>query len=199
MKTITSSEEKKLDFGPIWILQLWLSATFESSLNVYAPIDLARRVKGTRLVFLTLEDVDLSIEEDFRKYLFIYVDCGTFVSSMTPFVNRSHVSYWCRREFPASSLELYYKSLGIWVAFLKLIVLLTRILTGKSTLGVMSYQPNFVARQFCFCQFLPRSLFIHKEEICLANTILSERDYRTCLYFHTQKVINLTPFEFQDS
>lgn len=68
---LDSLELKKISsliFGSIWLLQLWLNVTFEPSLKVYTPNDLARLVKGIRLEFLTQEDIGLSIKKSFRKY-----------------------------------------------------------------------------------------------------------------------------------
>lgn len=94
LKTI-ATKEKDFISGLIWLLQLWLNATFELSLNVSAPTDLARRVEGTKLALLTPKDVDY--RQVLRKYFFMYVNCATFVSYMAPFINRSHEPYWFRR------------------------------------------------------------------------------------------------------
>lgn len=74
LKSITNSKETLLIFGHIWLLQLWLSATFEPSLKVTILSDLARhvedrRVKGIMLALMTLENICLSTKETFIKYL----------------------------------------------------------------------------------------------------------------------------------
>lgn len=60
LKSITHPYDKLLFSGPMWLLQLWLNATFEPYLNLTIPYDLARkvedrRVQGTRISFLTPE------------------------------------------------------------------------------------------------------------------------------------------------
>lgn len=97
----------------------------------------------------------------------MYLDCAIFIASMAPFVDRKHGSNCLRRGLPKSSHENQSKALNIWIDYLKPMDILTKISMGKAGL---------VARQFGFIQFLQRSFFTKEEEICLANTTLTERD-----------------------
>lgn len=159
LRTRINSEENFLIFDPIWLLQLWLNATFESFLDVVVPTDLERQVEGTRLDSLTPEDVDLSNEKDFKKYFFIYMNNAEFVSSMAPFVNQRHGPYWFKRKFPTSSPRNQYEALDIWVAFFKPTILSIRISIRKAGLRLVRYQPSLVVRHFGFNHFSPISFF----------------------------------------
>lgn len=117
-----------------------------------------------------------------------------FISSMAPFINRSYVPYWFRRKFPTFSHGNQSEALDIWVAFFKPNVLSTRFSFRKVGLGLVEC---WISSKFGFCQFLPRSLFINDMEICMANTILTKKNYKVCLDFDAKKVINLIPFKFE--
>lgn len=132
------------------LLQLWINATFEPSLEVTIPSDLTRqtekrRVKSTRLVLLTPVDTDCSSEKTFKNHLVMYVGRVTFVSSMVPFVSR-HGLDWFKIKFMPLSSEHHSEALDIGETFLKPIILSTKISTGKASLGLVINQPNLVAR-----------------------------------------------------
>lgn len=75
--------------------------------------------------------------------------------------------------------------------FFKPTILLTRILIAKTDFGFVAYQPKFLARQFGFSHFLPKSIFTKDDEMCLTIDTPIEAYYKECLYFNTKKFINL--------
>lgn len=187
--------------SPVWLLQLWCNAIFEPSMKVTILSNLTwhlenRRVENTRLVLLTLDDIGRSTKEAFKSYFFMYVDCSTFVFTMSLFVNWSYGLDWFKREFLNLSSEHQFVFVDIWIAFLKSNILLTKILTGKAGLGLVSYQPNLVAKIFGFDQCLPKSFYIHRHEICFPNATLFEESYPSCLDWQARELIILTPFAF---
>lgn len=81
--------------GPMWLLKLWLNATFESFMKFNILSALAqqvegRRVKATSLALLTPEDVGLSIAYAFKKYVIMFTERDVFESSRAPFISQSH-------------------------------------------------------------------------------------------------------------
>lgn len=76
--------------GPIWLLHLWLNATFEPSLKANAAHGPKRRVEGLRLVKIMLDDGNLISKEAFETYLYMFYDCKKFDSNMEPFFSRNH-------------------------------------------------------------------------------------------------------------
>lgn len=149
LKTITT-EEKILVSGPIRLLQLWLNAIFKPFINVSALTNLARRVESIRLVLLTPEDVSLSTKEASGNIS----SCMEIEPHLFPLRHHSSIELygldWFRREFPTSSPEHYSEAIDILIAFLKPSVLSTSISMGKTSTGLMSYQPILVARKFGF-------------------------------------------------
>jgi len=58
--------------GPIWLFQLWFTATFEPKLHTFVPKDYAegvnhRRVKGTSLALLTRRRIGCSTKDLFLR------------------------------------------------------------------------------------------------------------------------------------
>lgn len=91
--------------GIMWLLKLWLNATFESFLKFNITSSLAqqverRRVEATRLARLTPKDVVLSIAYAFKKYALMFTEHGVFEPSMALFVSRIHGPDCFKREFP---------------------------------------------------------------------------------------------------
>lgn len=81
--------------GPIWLLQLWLLATFESRLNLIIPDMILpslenRRTEGIRLAQLRNQEINIPAEEAFSAHYEMFFKCDTFVPSMAPFVERTH-------------------------------------------------------------------------------------------------------------
>lgn len=156
LKAWTSSNKYFQISWPIWILQLWLNASFVPYIEVVFLPDMARQVKDTKIDLLSVEDDNLSTEEAFQKYFFMCMNCIKFVSFMATFINRSCDPYWFRIEFPTSSPENKSEAFDIWVAFFKPLVMLTQISIGK------------VGQRSCafFCQFFIRFLFAKELEVC---------------------------------
>lgn len=129
----------------------------------------------------------------------MYADCAIFILYMAPFVSQSYELTLFKIVFPPFSPKQQTEALGILVAFLKPTIMSTCILFGRGVMGLVSYQPNLVIRQFNFNQFLPKSFFCNRVEIFLTTTELVEEEHQSCLDLHSKEVVTLTPLKFQAS
>src|SRR4051812_306229 len=103
--------------GPLWLLQLWLNATFEAHLpfrGVVNEEDLNiknRTVEGTRLALITPKEETGKLREHFLAYVMMFAKCYQFSPSMAPFVQRAVGPKWFTRRFPAMSPDQQTKSM----------------------------------------------------------------------------------------
>lgn len=78
-----------------WLLQLWLNATFEVSLDVKNLDDnnttiSGRRIEGTRLNLLTPNDKNRSDRDAFFAYFLMFAKRYHFNVAMAPFSKRTY-------------------------------------------------------------------------------------------------------------
>lgn len=66
--------------GPIWLLQLWLNATFVPTLHSDIPSSIIVGAKGSRLALITPGDGETLLQQTFEKYTFMFYKSKTFVS-----------------------------------------------------------------------------------------------------------------------
>lgn len=74
--------------GPIWILPLWLNATFKPSLKTRVPPNLEVGVEGIRMAQLTPNDGKVFYLEIFENSFQLFYRCKTFTSTIEPFSSR---------------------------------------------------------------------------------------------------------------
>jgi hypothetical protein len=144
-------------YGPYWLLQLWLNATFEPSLPTYGNVDenapeiVNRSIEGTRLLQLTpVDDVD-NLQTSLTKYTRMFSKRHNFSPSMAPFSSRTHGPSWFTASLKDAVKNANTEIKDIWHAFLFPRLLVSRILPVKSHVCLFAYQPNFVSRQFGLC------------------------------------------------
>jgi hypothetical protein len=70
--------------GPIWLLQLWLNATFETELGLIVPSDYqqevdAREVEGQRLVRLAPRSLDQDSRRLFLRHMKMFLNFDKFL------------------------------------------------------------------------------------------------------------------------
>jgi hypothetical protein len=75
--------------GPIWLLQLWLNATFEEELGLIIPSDYAEEVDNQmgergRLVRLSLSSLEQNTQKLFVKYMKIFLNFDKFLPCHAP-------------------------------------------------------------------------------------------------------------------
>lgn len=139
-------------FGPFWLLQLWLNATFEASLPNKGLVDedaeeiLNRRVKGPRLAQLTPNDERQALQSTFMGYIMMFAKRHVSTLSMAPFAFKKIGPKWFNRTFPSLSKKHETKSLLIWEAFLTPRIQTLRLNPLKVQVTLITYQPNLVAR-----------------------------------------------------
>ncbi|KAK2446309.1 serine/threonine-protein phosphatase 7 long form protein [Trifolium repens] len=159
--------------GPIWLLQLWLNATFESNFNLFLPSYLeasiaARQSEGARLALLRYRETNLTTRQLFFHYFKILLEFDEITPKNTPFVKRVVGPAWQGVE--------------------------------RRHLGLVGYQPNLVARQFGLSQFRPKSLFKNKDDIVLGNSGMSVEYFERRLKLADErKPYKLTPVAFETS
>jgi hypothetical protein len=150
--------------GPMWLLQLWLNATFETELGLIVPSDYRqeveeREVEGQRLVRLTPRSLDQDSRRLFLKHMQMFLDFTQFLPRHAPFVERKYGAGWFTEEFPASNPDNEEEVNEVWRAYLEQTVLSCRIGGNSNQFGLVSYHPNCVARQFGMSQIRPRGFF----------------------------------------
>jgi hypothetical protein len=191
--------------GPIWLLQLWLNATFESNFNLFLPSYLeasiaARQSEGARLALLRYRETNLTTRQLFFHYFKTLLEFDEITPKNTPFVKRAVGPAWFRRPFPATNPNEEEDTNNIWTMFLNPTILSSRQGVERRHLGLVGYQPNLVARQFGLSQFRPKSLFKNKDDIVLGNSGMSVEYFERRLRLADErKPYKLTPVAFETS
>ncbi|KAH1239999.1 hypothetical protein GmHk_08G024298 [Glycine max] len=92
--------------GPMWLLQLWLNATFEQEMGLIIPQDYAeevanRSIEGQRALRLTPKTFDQNPQKLFLKYMKIFLSFDKFLPRHAPFISREVGPAWFTDDFPA--------------------------------------------------------------------------------------------------
>ncbi|WJX45770.1 hypothetical protein P8452_32628 [Trifolium repens] len=92
--------------GPMWLLQLWLNATFETELGLIVPSDYQnevdeRTVEGQRLVRLTPRCLDQDTRRLFMRHMKMFLNFNQFLPRHAPFVEHKYGATWFIEEFLA--------------------------------------------------------------------------------------------------
>ncbi|KAK2426398.1 serine/threonine-protein phosphatase 7 long form protein [Trifolium repens] len=191
--------------GPIWLLQLWLNATFESNFKLFLPTYLeasvdTRQIEGARLALLRYRETNLSTRELFLHYFKTFLEFDEITHKNTLFVKRTVGPAWFRRPFPATNPDEEEDTNQVWTMFLNPTILSSRQGVERRHLGLVGYQPNLVARQFGLSQFRPKSLFKNKDDIVLGNSGMSVEYFERRLKLADErKPYKLTPVAFETS
>jgi hypothetical protein len=124
--------------GPIWLLQLWLNATFEEELRLIVPSEYTeevdnRMVEGGRLVRLSPSSLEQNTQKLFVKYMKIFLNFDKFLPRHAPFLERKYGPTWFTEDFPALYLGKYGPTM-----------LSCRIGVMSNQLGLVGYQPNCI-------------------------------------------------------
>lgn len=118
---------------------------------------------------------------------------------MAPFVDRCAGPTWFRNIYPDVTPKATAMSNSLWSAFFTPTLLSTRIKTGTDGYGFNGYHPNLVARQFGSSQMFPCSLYSWEDDICWSERKFTLREYRECMAFARQQILELPTFCFQPS
>ncbi|KAK2414651.1 serine/threonine-protein phosphatase 7 long form protein [Trifolium repens] len=190
--------------GPVWLLQLWLNATFESNFKLFLPSYMepsvaSRQSEGARLALLRYRETNLSTRQLFLHYFKTLLEFDEITPKNTPFVKRTVGPDWFKRPFPATNPNEEEDTNNVWTMFLNPTILSFRQGVERRHLGLVGYQPNLVARQFGLSQFRPKSLFKNKDEIVLGNSGMSVEYFERRLKLADEKSYKLTPVAFEIS
>jgi hypothetical protein len=118
--------------GPMWFLQLWLNATFESNVNLFLPpMDEPRvsnrQMEGSRLALLRQRQTGLSTGELFTLYFKFFLSFNEIKEINTPFIEMQVGPTWFKQDFPATNLDDEEDINEIWLAFSSPTVLSSRL------------------------------------------------------------------------
>lgn len=150
--------------GPYWILQLWLNAMFEPSLQINKPNDDVEEIKHmqikcAQLDLMTHTENGRTLQEAFTRYFMMFAKCHNFTPAMASFMKRIHGPEWFVYEFPTPNVDQKEESLEIWESFLISKLFSTRLGPSKDNVKILRYQPNLVSQQFKINQIFPKPFF----------------------------------------
>ncbi|XP_045809919.1 uncharacterized protein LOC123904282 [Trifolium pratense] len=186
--------------GPMWLLQLWLNATFEKELGLFIPTEhhasiAKRKIEGTRLIRLQPNPLEQNSQQLFMKYMKIFLAIDQFKPEHAPFVKRTIGPSWFVKEIPVLNPNAEEEINETWTAYLDPTILSIRIGTLSSEYALIGYQPNLVSRQFGFSQLRPKSMYIRKKNIVLGTTVTSTL-YERYMKISRDNVYGFEPFDF---
>jgi hypothetical protein len=189
--------------GPIWLLQLWLNATFETELGLIVPSDYQqevddREIEGQRLARLVPRSLDQDCRNLFLKYMKMFLNFDQFLPCHAPFIERKYGAAWFTEDFHAFNPNNEDEVNEVWRAYLEQTVLSCRIGANSNQYGLVGYQPICVARQFAMSQIRPKSFF-EKEDRMVLGTGISEKIYKKYLRMVDRYEYTFKPFEFKAS
>lgn len=131
----------------------------------------------------------------FMRYINMFVEANTFHQGMAPFHARKFGPSWFTNPFLALTPRTAVQPGLIWRAFLTPTLLSSRLEANTSTsFGLVSYQPNLVARQFGLSQLLPNSFFHHTQDIMWAGRLINQKVYQERLAFAKMQALELPSF-----
>jgi hypothetical protein len=171
--------------GPMWLLPLWLNATFETELGLIVPSDYQkevdeREIEGQRFVRLTPRSLDQDTRRLFMKHMKMFLNFNQFLPRHATFVERKYGAAWFTEDFPAFDPDNEEEVNEVWRAYLEQNVISYRIGDKSNQFGLVGYSPNCVSRQFGMSQMRPKSLFEKADRVVLGNGI-SEKLYKKYL------------------
>jgi hypothetical protein len=189
--------------GPMWLLQLWLNATFETELGLIVPSDYQkevdeREVEGQRLVRLAPRSLDQDTRRLFMRHMKMFLTFDKFLPRHAPFVERKYGAAWFLEDFPAFDPDNEEEVNEVWRAYLEQTVLSCRIGDKSNQFGLVGYQPNCVARQFGMSQIRPKSFFETPDRMVM-GTGITEKTYKKYMRMIANYEYTFKPFEFKPS
>jgi hypothetical protein len=130
--------------GPIWLLQVWLNATFESNFKLFLPTHLeasiaSRQSKGARLALLKQREKCLTTRQLFFLFFKALLAFDEITPQNTPFAKRTVGPAWFRRPFSATNPYSEEDTNNIWFMFLNPTILSSRQGVAKRHLGLVGY------------------------------------------------------------
>jgi hypothetical protein len=108
--------------GPIWLFQLWLSATFGSDLDAFLPKDFEgahkpRSTKGIGLAMLRYRESKTN-QIQFSEAFNVFLNCHVFTPSLASFLKRTCGPEWFLKKFPTQDAEHAGETNAIWRSYL---------------------------------------------------------------------------------
>ncbi|XP_057418556.1 uncharacterized protein LOC130712755 [Lotus japonicus] len=183
--------------GPLWLVQLWLNAAFESFLSAKRtpPAVSNTRIDAHRLETLTPPYDASHFEADFRKYFAMFLELKHYRSSFAPYSKPTYGPRWLRNSYPnlPNSEALSPHHLELWQTILSPRVLTIGFASSDHTL--CGYNPQLVSRQFGLSQDLPNTLF-DNTLVLYPCTITKTSIFDSTVHHYNKKLLDLSPFSF---
>jgi hypothetical protein len=192
-----------LGYGPFWLLQLWLNATFPTELDIilltmHYEESSKRQVEGTRLALMGPRPRGYSYDQAFLFYFKAFLNLKEFKPNFTPFLHRSIGPQWFIHPFPPLP-ECEEEITDIWRAYLTPTLLSCRFGTASTDFGLVGNFPNLVSRQFGLTQILPKSIYSNEQDICLGYYGMTEPQFHGFMKKFKGDNYAINPFKFEPS
>src|SRR6266487_208129 len=144
----------------MWLLQMWLCATFEQEIGFTIPESRKpqiqeRTFEGMRTVWLTPNYIENDPKTFFMKYVKVFLNFDSFKPQHAPFSTRDIGPNWYTDVFPPTDPDLDDEVDELWSTYLDPTLLSCRIGSMAKNFGLIGYLPNLVSRQFGFSQIRP--------------------------------------------
>uniref|UniRef100_A0A151UFU2 Aminotransferase-like plant mobile domain-containing protein n=1 Tax=Cajanus cajan TaxID=3821 RepID=A0A151UFU2_CAJCA len=176
--------------GPLWLLQLWLSAIFEKKLSLTSPFTPACELEGARLTTLTPRKCSI---DNFAKYIDVILSFTDFSEDLAPFIRTTLTGpSWLRKNNQVGSITR--DSIEMWFGFLSWDIIISGM--RQKDVRIYPYQPQLFSRQFGLCQMKP--LLLRRKESIDVDICVEIRNYEEVLEFilRPEKELKLTPCNF---
>jgi hypothetical protein len=165
---VIDPKKNVLFHGPLWLLQLWLVATFPAEVKPFKnrkvactldrPAGTSGRDYSVWERLLSSIPIENKVRPQFLEVMFnAMLKKGDFDSSLAPFSDKSKVSPIIAGNFYPRDARYPQRAINFWTQVLTPLFLSYALNGDKPSL--VAYQPNLVARQFGLCQTLPKSIF----------------------------------------
>jgi hypothetical protein len=128
-----------LGYGPFWLLQLWLNATFPTELDLFLPQmhyeeSSQRQIEGTRLALMVPRPRGFGYDQSFLFYFKAFLELKTFKPSFAPFLDRPIGPQWFIHPLPLLK-ECKEEITDVWKSYLTPTLLSCRFGTTSKDFG----------------------------------------------------------------
>ncbi|XP_057425834.1 uncharacterized protein LOC130719219 [Lotus japonicus] len=186
--------------GPLWLLQLWLNAVFESFLPAKKtfPVISNTRIDAHRLETLTPPYDASDFEADFKKYFSMFLELKHYRSSFAPYSKPTYGPRWLRYSYPnlPDPGALSQHQLELWQTILSPRVLTIGFASNDHTL--CGYNPQLVSRQFGLSQDMANTLF-DSTLVLYLGVVTKTSVFNKTVHYYNKKLLDLSPFPFVPS
>jgi hypothetical protein len=189
--------------GQLWLLQLWLNATFTREMGLTIPSKFQaivnnRLIERVRLSVLAPSSNESDPQKLFIQHMKVFLNLNQFLPHHAPFVRREIGPAWLQDEFPATNPDNADEVNELWQQYLHPTVPSCRIGSKSNHRVLVGYQPNLVSRQFRLSQVYPKCLFKSDKNMVIGNEV-SKDLFDKYLNILGNIAYHVNPIEFNHS